>query len=346
MSSLKKIACETNLAEATVSRILRKKDHCKQETRERVFEVARRLKYRPNMLVRGMQTGRTKTIGVVMAGLLPDEAETLTGIHDELALADYVPVTLLSGGLRNEDEQLRSDERTQLHRLIDRRVDAVIVHPTAFAVYDETLREVWERDIPLVLLMGSLDLPQADFVGVDQRMAGRLAAEHLMSLGHRTIGHIRGPQGVVGYRERAEGFDQAIADADGVTLVATESNESYHGRAEARDLLNSPDRPTAIFADNDPIAGEVYHAAAEFGLRVPEDLAIMGVGAHPLGRRRWPNLSTIAMPHYHVGRRAARVALERFDHRDQPHERREIQLEPEVVVRGSTVVGKDHASSP
>src|SRR5687767_11519951 len=119
------IAREAGVSRVTVSLILAGKDQTSEQTRERVFEVARRLKYRPNLLVHGMQSGRTFSVGVIMPTSMHFHGQVTRGIHDELVAADYVPIQLSI----NPREYDKSTELNQIHRLIDRRVDGMIIFP-------------------------------------------------------------------------------------------------------------------------------------------------------------------------------------------------------------------------
>ena len=141
--SQKRIAEEAGVSIMTVSRVLRGKEDVAEATRERVLEVAGKYGYRPNLLVRGIQTGKTGTIGVLLPPF-PFYDELLSGIHDELVQADHVPINIWSAS-DAVDQSIDAHEVTQIHRLLDRRVDGVILKPVDEAVSDDYLREVWER---------------------------------------------------------------------------------------------------------------------------------------------------------------------------------------------------------
>src|SRR5437667_6572952 len=140
------IAREANVSRVTVSLVLAGKDQTSEETRKRVWEVARRLRYRPNLLVRGMQTGRTNAVGVVMPSSLHFHSQIARGIHDELVAADTVPVQLWV----DPATETKATELEQIHRLVDRRMDGIIIWPADVSVPDMHFREIWQRNIPLV----------------------------------------------------------------------------------------------------------------------------------------------------------------------------------------------------
>src|SRR5215207_2210676 len=176
------IAREANVSRVTVSLVLAGKDQTSEETRRRVLEVAKKLRYRPNLLVQGMQTGRTYTVGVIMPSSMHFHGQVARGIHDELMTADFVPIQLWM----NPSKDTKNTELEQIHRLVDRRVDGVIIFPIDASVPDVHFQEIWQREIPLVTVDRETTT-HADHVGTDEELGGRLAAEHLLSLGHKRV---------------------------------------------------------------------------------------------------------------------------------------------------------------
>lgn len=338
MSSLKKIAMETQLAEATVSRILRQRDQCSPQTRRRVLEAAKRLRYRPNMLVRGMQTGRTMTVGVMLPLASEFFGKVFSGVHDALVQADQVPIVLwcrdqfAKPGIETERGPELS-ELTQIYRLLDRRVDGVILRPVDDAIDDAYLREVWERRIPMVAVNRELEHTHADFVGCDDHAIGRLAAEHLLALGHRRLGHVAGPDCVTTARRRREGFERAVQDA-GLHCQTVVDRHYGIARRPIAELLRSPDRPSALFAVNDEVAANVYDVARDLSLAIPRDLSVIGCANMTLGARLHPSLTTFEEHPYAAGRKAVELLLARQRRPDLAPQK--LRLQPELIVRQST----------
>ena len=208
--SQKRIAEEAGVSIMTVSRVLRGKEDVAEATRERVLEVAGKYGYRPNLLVRGIQTGKTGTIGVLLPPF-PSYDELLSGIHDELVQADHVPINIWSAS-DAVDQSIDAHEVTQIHRLLDRRVDGVILKPVDEAVSDDYLREVWERGIPLVVVDRELPRTHADFVGTDDLEGGRIVARHLLGLGHRRLAQFLLGDSISTYALRCRGFGDCVAE--------------------------------------------------------------------------------------------------------------------------------------
>jgi LacI family transcriptional regulator len=298
-----------------------------------VLEAADRLKYRPNLLVSGIRTGKSNTIGVIIPS--PDIFfnNVLHGIHDELMKADNVPIVLLThagGELIDRDYEL-----TQIHMLLDRRVDGIIFRPTNEMVGDTYHSEVWERHVPLTAIDSETPLTKADFVGTDDVLGARLCAEHLLSLGHRHVAHLAGPSNVSTARDRRAGFETAIRQGGGecVTMEAFSYIEDLKTTIQ---LLDLNPRPTAIFAGSDLLAESVYEAAMVLGLKIPEDLSVVGFSNSDVAHRLLPPLTTIHQRPYEMGQRAARLVLSRSQGKTKNPHPVKVRLEPELVVRSST----------
>ena len=187
-ASLREIAKATNLSITTVSRALRKQGELSDETRLRVLEAAKQLRYRPNMLVQGIQTGKTLTMGVVVPPFDYFWTNVLFGIHDELAAADHVYINVWCPH-ENGNTSYGKTLLKQLHRLIDRRVDGIILWAHLAPLYDgRVVEELRARDLPVVTI--DHELPFADSVETDEQHGATLVAEHLLRLGHRHFAHV------------------------------------------------------------------------------------------------------------------------------------------------------------
>lgn len=330
--SLKAIAAESGMSIASVSRILRGRDQCSADTRARVLAVAEKHRYRPNMLVQGMRTGQTRTIGCLIH--VQDEffGRLAAGIHDALVAADYVPIFLWPRIRANPTEP--TNELEQIHRLLDRRVDGVILRPNDDGINDNYLHELWDRGVPLVAVDRELEKTHADFVGTDDEQGGRLAGEYLRGLGHRCVGHLAGPDAITTSRLRRRGFEAAV---HGLQLV-TECDITFGGPATldaARRLLAHRPRPTAVFCANDYQAAFVYGTAADLGLRIPQDLAVVGFADLQLARYLQPELTTVRQCPERIGGEAVRLLLARMAG-TAPATPQKLRLPTELVTRAST----------
>lgn len=332
--SIKQIAEASNVSMTTVSRVLRGQGEISAGTRARVEEAARKLKYRPNLLVKGIQTGHTQTIGVLMSPGDPFLAQILTGIVDALAEADHAPIVLRA--CKDPAGYHGPNELEQIHRLVDRRVDGVILRPVEDAASDDYLKEIWERELPLVAVDRQLAYSHADFVGSDDRGGATQAAEHLLQRGHRRLGHISGPSFASTGRDRREAFLAAVAACPGATCQTLEDSTFSDGYYQALELLKRSDRPTALFAGNDLIAEGIYRATAELGLRIPHDLSVVGFCDMDFARWMRPMLTTIRQDARQIGREAAILIVKRIAGEFSRNDVQTIRVPTELIVREST----------
>jgi len=226
-----------------------------------------------------------------------------------------------------------------------RRVDGVIM--ASSFLKDPTVRWLRHQAIPYVLVNRYSDEGQDPFVGSDDLVGGRLATEHLVELGHRRIGHLAGKPTVSTGAMRRRGYLAALADrglaADPRLVVESGYTEEGGARAAER-LLALPDRPTAIFAVTDMTAVGAFGVARRMGLRIPEDVAIVGYNDIPLATRMVPALTTVHVPIHDFGAVAARLLLEQIE--TGAPSRRRVVFNPELVVRGSTVSGAGNPAAP
>ena len=323
------IAREANVSRVTVSLVLAGKDQTSEETRKRVLEAAKRLRYRPNLLVQGMQTGRTGAIGVIMPTSMWFHGVIAKGVHDELIEGDFVPVQLWTTPRAHTKEL----ELEQIHRLVDRRVDGMIIFPVDVSVPDVHFQEIWQREIPLVTVDRETTT-HADHVGTDEELGGRLAAEHLLSLGHKRVLLVTIPGKTGNMHRRGQSFIKTIEQGGGKVETVSDQADDLH--APLTEALNRPNRPTAVFAAMDTLALKTYRVAAELGLRIPEQLSVVGYADFPFAADMPPPLTTVKQDPYQMGRQAARILLDRILDRAQSAAPHRYHFAPELIVRGST----------
>lgn len=337
----KRIATEAGVSQSTVSLVLSGRGGIGPRTRKRVLAAADRLKYRPNLLVHGIQTGRSRTVGVMAPPFDSYWSQVLYGIHDVLSGADYVPLMLWAP--HDPQGQVRPDrhvahELDQIHRLLDRRVDGVILWPSFATLYRDHIHEFTSRDLPIVTIDHALEAEfRAAYVGSDEADGGRLVARHLYQLGHRRVGHLAGPGGETWSRRRREAFETAFNAMPGAECVTVESAAGPPGVAisAARTLIALSPRITAVYAATDFYAKSVYQAAAERALRVPEELSVVGFADDNFAAEMSPPLTTVRQQAYEIGATSAAVLL-RMAERGLPDGPAEEELPVLLCVRGST----------
>ena len=330
--TMKTIAEEAGVTLTTVSRILNHKGGKYAEgTKQKIFEIAERLKYRPNALVHGMQTGRTHTAGVMIPVSTPFYSQVVTGIHH--TFLENQTIMLLGWNPLKTDQPDEPTERGIIHQLIDRRVDGVILRPSCEAFERSYFEEIWERDIPLILFDREMSNVAADFVGTDDEAGGRMAAEFLLSLGHRQLLFIGSSERVSTSRFREAGFRNVLsetANACGRSLDVDrpDLNDSI------LQLLRRDDAPTGIFCYNDMTAEVVARLLVEEGFDIPRDVSLVGFGNEPSGSCPVA-LTTFDQHPDLIGKTAAKMYLDRVNENTKNGVRYE-RIMPDILVRASS----------
>jgi LacI family transcriptional regulator len=305
------------------------------ETRAKVESSARELGYRPDIVARSLRSGSTKTIGVVVADLSnPFAGEVIHGIAGFLYPRGFMPLII---------ETFDDTERLglALDALRSRRVDAVVL-TVARTADTETILDVARSGLSIVLAVRHLPGSGLPTVVHDDAGGGRLVAEHLLSLGHRTLGELRGGQDAQPFLERGRAFRQAVV-AGGGAVREVDSVAAHPTAEEGRRLMEDyledrDDLPPAFFAHNDSMAIGAIDALRQAGLRCPEDVSVVGYNDAPLSDHVTPPLTTVRYPSDEVGRFAAGVALSHIADRDRTGVH--VTFPAELVVRGSTGPGR------
>lgn len=330
---MKDIAKDLNVSVITVSKVLRNHPDIGEATRQRVLQRMRELNYQPNLAARALVTGRTFCIGFIVPDLVhPFFAQVAKGLSGFVRNHSYGLLLASS----EEDPEL---ERQEIEQMLARSVDALIIASAQWTV--ESFRRIEESKRPYVLIDRCFAGLPANFIGIDDERAGFIATEHLISVGCRRIAHIRGPE-VSTALGRLAGYKSALAryNLEGSNeLIVAEARGGDSGdlcgfSAMNRLLSRSP-RPDGVFCYNDPAAMGAMQAILDAGLRIPEDIAVIGCGnVLYAGSLRVP-LSTIDQSSAEIGRRAGQMALALIEAK-QPPRPETILLEPRLIVRAST----------
>jgi len=308
-ATMRDIAELVGVSQATVSYVLNAKKSARVSllTRQRIIEAARRLEYRPNAIARAMSMGRSRTIGVYQPHIAhwPLAGQwtmsVLQGIREGLHAHHHH--LLLFGYRQTDDPGPRA--------FMDGRVDGLII--LAPHLGDELPRRLAALGFP-VAIVGAPGVPGLRSVAVDSDNVegGRVAVRELAARGCRRIAHISGPANVPNARDRLLGYRQALAELGmpyREELVRGGTFREDLGRTAALELLALKPRPDALFAANDLVALGALQACAEAGVRVPEDVAVLGYDDSPVCDLVRPRLSSIAQPAARMGREAAEMLL-------------------------------------
>lgn len=318
---------------STVSRALdpEKSSLVSDETRDRVREVAAEMGYQGDAVASGLRKGRSFTLGVVVPDLgNPFFAPVIRGIENHLDGRGLMALIAET-----------KDDRGRSNRVLDsfrgRRVDAVI--SAAARLGDERMLRKLADQVPVVLAVRSLPASGLPAITHDDVRGGQLAAEHLVGLGHRRIGHIVGPDDISSFRGRGAGFRAGLEDA-GVELVEIAESARHPVLSEGKRLMElflaeHNDLPTAFFVHNDLMAFGALQALGEHGVSCPGDVAMVGYNDTPMTEFTNPPITTVRLPGYELGRMAADTAVTLIEDRERPGPH--LSLPPTLVARDSTL---------
>lgn len=338
MVTIYDIARAAGVAKSTVANALSGKGTVSETTRQRILQYAQEMGYRPNVLARSLYKHQTFTIALLLPSITnPFYPEIVEAVERTARERDYQ--TLFCSTHLDF-----ATGRQQMERMMSRWVDGYIIMGTSMDIADIT--EYFQQGLPIVLCdWQENEVPEGiPQVSVDFFRAGQLAAEHLLELGHSRVGVIFDePQQTL----RLEGF-LSVWQAAGKTLsqamrqVSASTLESgYHA---ARNLLAQPERPTAIFSTTDWMALGAIDAILDVGLRVPEDISVIGLDDIMLSAHLRPPLTTIAVPKIRLARKATDLLFQQIDG-EKDLQASEL-VEPYLVLRQSTARPRENANLP
>ena len=332
---LKDIAHDMGLSTVTISKVLRGHSDISEETRKRVLKRMKEMHYQPNFAARALITGRTWTIGLVVPDLLhPFFAQVAKAIT--AGIRDHGYSLMITSS--EEDAEL---EQQEIQQLLARRVDAIVIASAQGTV--ESFRAIEELRIPYVLIDRRFRGLSANFVGVDDKNVGSMATEHLIEQGCRRIAHIRGPETSTALG-RLAGYHRALAahgmepKADYIIPIGSSGDDRGEpgGYETTRKLLAARERPDGIFCFNDPVALGAMRAILEAGLRIPEDVAVVGCGNVLYSDFLRVPLTSIDQDSAAIGKNAADLALSLVGAKSVVRPRTHL-VDPHLIVRASSL---------
>jgi DNA-binding LacI/PurR family transcriptional regulator len=323
--TLRDLARAAGVSVTTASRVLSNSRHAvSTDTRERILRLASEMGYRPNMMARGLRNDRSCTVGIMTHDITSPFAPIIShGIQDGLKEAGYFCVIASFDGDVNLQTKAIDD-------LTSRGVDGIAFVESWQYVAKAMLEKAHK---PYVFCERAFATPITNSVVTDNVSGARMAIAHLAQAGHRRIGFINGESHSYYARGRLLGYREALAEA-GIAfdpaLVIRGDWELDSGYQAARHLLNLTPRPTAIFAANDLMAIGAIYGIQELGLRVPQDVAVVGYDDRPIASIIRPHLTTVTLPCYEMGREAARLLLSQIEG--------DIEFAEELVLQGRLIV--------
>ncbi|GAB4564335.1 MAG: LacI family DNA-binding transcriptional regulator [Anaerolineae bacterium] len=324
------VAKRAGVSYQTVSRVINNHPNVAPATRARVEQAIRELGYQPNAIARGLASSRTRTLGLITADFSDFFfTQVIIGAEQEARRAGYF---IMLGST----EKNMSEEPEYIRLFSQYCVDGFLFARPSTEADSRHLLQLIRSGIPLVTTAYYLPGEPMNVVDINNIEGGYQATRHLIELGHRRIAHITGPLNWRSANDRWTGYRRALGEAGlayDQALVASGDWSLRSGYEAAQALLARGRRFTALFSGNDQMAIGAMRAFREAGLRIPEDVAIVGYDGIPMSEYTSPPLSTMVQPMQKVGQLAAKILIDHIEHPGQPPI--ELLLDATLVCRGT-----------
>lgn len=333
MVTIYDVAKKAGVSPSTVSRVLNKHNNVKEETKKKVEQVCKELNYVPNANASSLRKKNTKTLALIVPEIKnPFFTSILEGFEGRTGKSGYI--TLICNTNENSKK-----EKDFIKTIIAKRIDGVAISTVSKS--SSHLQAVINRDIPVVLLDRDIDDLDVDVVCGDSYQGAVDLVNHLIGLGHRRIAIITGPVHLSTSRERVEGYKQALNNAnisiDNNLIKIDKKSEGYSSKRAyemAKELLELPELPSAIFVGNNFMAIKVYQALIEENLKVPDDIAIVCFDDLNFMYEIEPFFTTMRQPAFTMGKMAAEILVNKIEGKYE-NNKQKVKLQPELVIRKS-----------
>ena len=334
MSTIVDVAKAAGVSTATVSRVINTPGAVRESTRDRVHQAMKLCNYRYNALARGFVTKRTHTIGLIIPTITnPGFAESTRGIQDR---ADDAGLSVLLGNTNYDSKT----EKKLIRVFLEMQVDGMVI--TTTKPKSKALQFLVNDSFPFVLLYSTIRRGPISCVGVDNFQGGYMATKHLIDNGHQRIAMIAGAFSFSDKsRHRWDGYRKCLRD-NGIDYNNCYMIQTTYGLDSGREsiqkLLQLDPPPTAVFCSNDYLAIGVMEGARKMGLKLPDELSIVGFDDIPLASYVTPGLDTIHQPAYEMGIMGVEALVNHIENGSKPPFRRLLDLE--LIIRGSVSSSK------
>jgi len=339
MANIKDVAEKAGVSITTVSHVINETRYVSDDLKTRVQSAMEALNYRPNTLARSLRSGRSRTIGLV----IPDIsnlffAEISRKIEDKGFEFGYSVI------LCNTDDDLEKEKR-YIDVLLEKQVDGIIFISAGEA--KENILKQMEMDIPIVVADRDIPSLTSDVVLIDNHEGGFKATNYLITLNHKRIACITGPSLVTPSALRVEGYKHALKDAGipiNESLICQGDFRYESGENCMRNLLNNPEPPTAVFVCNDMMALGAFRAIHECGMKIPENISVVGFDNIPLSQTAYPALTTMAQPIVEMANISVDLLVERIQFKQKLKRNHEIELDFKRLVLKAYLVERESCS--
>ena len=328
------IARELNISPSTVSRALKDHPALRRETKDAVKALAEEWDYQPNLVALSLLNRKSNTIGVIVPEITSHFfSAIITGIQDVVGKSDYNIMICLS----NESYE---EELILIKKLLNMQIDGVLVSPSSETEDFDHFRKLQKNGIPVVVFDRDCPGLEADKVLVDDYSGAFQAVEYLIDRGCKNIAHLGGPLNLSTTGHRLNGYLDALKKNNMPLrrehIVHVPGFSHKDGIKPTKKLLQLNNPPDAIFAMNDNIAISAMHVAKKMGLKIPEEISILGFDDEPHSSFFTPTLSTVWQPVYSIGMLSARILLSHLKNKDNQLKFRKEIFKPELVIRNSS----------
>ena len=328
---IRTIASLANVSIATVSRTINRVPTVNPKIAKRVWEVIEELDYFPNTQARALVSGRSWILGLIVSEITnPFFPELIQGFED-IAVEHGYEILVSS---TNYDPKRMSH---CIRRMLERKVDGVAV--MTFGIEQPLLGQLAQRKVPLVFIDVGPDGPGINVLKVDYHRGIRQGVQHLAALGHRNIAFVRGPVGLHSAQSRLAAFSESLREC-GITpdpaWIVPGDHTLEGGMAAMKQLLAGKNLPTAVMCSNDMTAIGVLHTLYRAGLRVPDDLSVIGFDDIHIAEVTIPPLTTVQMSRFELARAAVNALRACVETKGETPEKREYNIQTDLVVREST----------
>jgi LacI family transcriptional regulator len=331
MATIKDVARLANVSVSTVSRVINNSGYVAKEVYDRVVAAMEQLNYRPNAIARGLVSRKTATIGLIIPDVAnPFFSDIARGVEDEAIASGYTVI------LCNTDWKLER-EQMYVNLLQGKWVEGIVLVGSRTPEQD-LIRQL--NGLPVILADRKPTHLQSA-VWSDNEVGAYIATKHLIDIGCRKIAHISGPDDSPSAAARRAGFRKAVEEEVGVYGTIAPGDFRYDGGYEAAmKLFSTRDIPDGIFAANDMMAIAVVQAANRMGIRIPDDVKLVGYDNILMSEYVYPSITTVEQRGYDMGREASRILIARLDGRTDVEPSKEF--EPSLLVRHSTRIDAAH----
>ncbi len=333
--TIKDIARELGISPSTVSRALKDHPDISVQTKKAVNELAEKLNYQPNIVALNLRQKKTNTIGVIIPEIVHFFFSTvISGIEDVAYTAGYNVILAQS----NESYQR---EMTDMKALFNSRVDGMLLSVSRETTNFDHIESIISKGVPIVFYDRMYNSPTSSKVIVDDYAGAKEAVNHLIEQGCNRIAHLNGAPNLIISVDRFRGYQDALKEHhmefNNDLVVTCPSGTFEEGKKATKKLLALPHPPDAIFANNDPMAMGAMMAIKEKGLKIPQDVAIVGFSNWFFGELMEPSLTTVDQPGFEMGQEAARLLIRQIEMKEKD----QFEIQPETKILKTRLIIRD-----